>query len=102
MTPSMTQHEIDNLKIGDLIYHWYPVEGIDMDLFEYEIIGISDLSITTQSEVGLSFELKIIPKSKLLLYYSSRNAIEELCIRDQCQLTGKQPRDFRPLHLIVI
>lgn len=98
MTPSMTQNEIDDLKVGDLIYHWYPVEGIAMDLFEYEIIGISDLSITTQSEVGLSFEIKDILKSNLRLY-SSRNEIEELCIRDQCRLTGKQPRDFRPLHL---
>lgn len=36
MTPRMTQNEIDDLKIGDLIYYWYPVEGIAMDLFEYE------------------------------------------------------------------
>lgn len=34
MTPRMTQKEIDNLKLGDLIYHWYPAEGIAMDLFE--------------------------------------------------------------------
>lgn len=99
MTPRMTQNEIDDLKVGDLIYYWYPVEGIAMDLFEYEIIGISDLRITTTSAVGLSFEIKYIPKSNLKLYYNSRNEIEEYCIREKCQLTGKQPRDFRPLHL---
>jgi hypothetical protein len=99
MTPSMTQNEIDDLKIGDLIYYWYPVEGIAVDLFEYEIIGISDSSVTVQYEEGLSFVMKYIPKSRLLLYYSSRNEIEEFCIRDQCRLTGKQPRDFRHLNV---
>lgn len=92
----MTTEEISNLKIDDLIYFWYPAYG-DLDLFESEVVEISDTEVKLKAEVGLGFEFKAIP-IKNLVNHLSRNSIEEFCIKEQACLKGKEPRDFRPLN----
>lgn len=93
MTQRMTEQEIIDLKVGDLIYFWYPAEA-DLDLFELEVININTDNITVDFE---GEEIKVIDKCNLR-NYSSRNTIEEFCIEQQTRLSGKQPRDFRPLN----
>jgi hypothetical protein len=94
MNQKITEQEIKDLKIGDLIYFWYPA-GADIDLFEMEVIDIGLDKITVDFE---GKEIKVINKNNLIKY-SSRNSVEEYCIKEKIRLLGKQPRDFRPLNL---
>jgi hypothetical protein len=98
MTDRLTEHEISELKPGDLIYIWLPAYA-DLDLVEVEVININSTHVEIAEKIGDIYSHETI-ELKYLSRFSSRNTIEELCIKKQCQLLGKRPMDFRHLKQI--